>query len=319
MKVLVTGAFGNVGQSVLDELIRKGHTVRTLDIAKTACVPAATVQSGRIEIINGDLRDAATVQKAARGMDVVIHMAAVIPPLADKKPKLTESVNIGGTKNIVDIMENMTVKPKLIYTSSIAIYGDRRKNPMINIDDPVAPNPDDCYAKQKIECEKMIKGSGLTWAILRLTYIVSMDKLRMDPIMYRMPLETSIEICSTKDAGLAVATAVENDGVWGKVLNIAGGERCRTTYGEYIARMMELFGLGKDFPPAGAFAKDDFHCGFMDTRESQRLLNYQRCTLKDYYVDVRKRIGIKRFLMTMIRPFARAYILEKSPYFKNKN
>lgn len=93
----------------------------------------------------------------------------------------------------------------------MAIYGDRRKSPLIKPTDPPNSNPDDAYAKQKLKCEKLIRDSKLKWAIFRLTYIVSPDKLQMDPLMFKMPLDTPIEICHTKDVGTALANAVKND------------------------------------------------------------------------------------------------------------
>ena len=97
--------------------------------------------------------------------------------------------------------------------------------------------------------------------------------------MFKMPLDTCIEICHTKDVGLALANAVEKDKIWGKIMHIAGSEKCRITYKQYIGRMMDIFGLGKDFLPDEAFSKDNFHCGFMTTEESQKSLNYQNNSL----------------------------------------
>jgi UDP-glucose 4-epimerase len=99
------------------------------------------------------------------------------------------------------------------------------------------------------------------------------------------------------------------------VLNIAGGEKCRTTYRQYLDRMLEIFGMGKPFIPETAFSRGKFHCGFMDTEESERLLHYQRCTLDEYYREVRKRYRLKSGLIILSRPFARWYLLHRSPYY----
>ena len=315
MRVLLTGAFGNVGLSTLEELIKRGHEVRVFDIKSGRNLKLSRRYEGRIEIIWGDLRNQEEVEKAVGGQEVVIHTAAIIPPLADQNPQLAEAVNVGGTLNVIRAMERQPGKPKLIYTSSIAIYGDRRKSPLIKPIDSPNPNPGDEYAKQKLKCENLIRESKLEWVIFRLTYIVSPDKLQMDPLMFRMPLDTCLEICHTKDVGLALANAVENDQIWGRVMHIAGGERCRITYKEYIERMMEIFGLGKGFLPPGAFSEADFHCGFMTTEESQRLLHYQRHTLDDYFEEVKQRVRFKRCFMRAFRPFIRIWLLRQSPYY----
>ena len=316
MRVLLTGAFGNVGLSTLKELIKKGYVVRAFDIKTRKNLKISKKYRGKVEIIWGDLRNQEDIEKAVEGQEVVIHVAAIIPPLADRKPELAEAVNVGGTINLIRAMEKQPQKPKLIYTSSISVYGDRRKSPLIKPSDPPNPNPSDEYAKQKLKSEGLIKQSKLEWAIFRLTYIVSPDKLQMDPLMFKMPLDTYIEICHTEDVGLALANAVENRKIWGKLMHIAGGEKCRTTYKEYIGKMMEIFGLGKDFLPDEAFSKGNFHCGFMTTEESQKLLNYQRHTLDDYFNEVKERFSLKRYFMMMFKPIIRTNLLKKSPYYK---
>ena len=316
MKILLTGPFGNVGLSTLQELLKRNHNVRVLDIKTKKNSRIAKKYKDQIEVCWGDIRNYKAVEKAVSGRDVIIHTAAIIPPLADKKPKLAESVNVGGTSNIIEAMKNQLQKPKIIFTSSVAIYGDRLDNPLIRPTDPPNPNSDDEYAKQKLTCEGIIKDSGLKWAIFRLTYIVSINKLNMDPLMFEMPLDTCIEICDTRDVGYALANAVETDEVWGEILHIAGGERCRISYREYLNEMMDIFGIGAYFLPEEAFSKKGFHCGFMTTIKSQKLLNYQRYTLDDYFSDVRKKVAVSRLFIMMFRPIVRKYLLSKSDYYR---
>ena len=139
----------------------------------------------------------------------------------------------------------------------------------------------------------------------------------MDPLMFHMPLETSIEICHTRDVGLALTNAVENEKIWGGIYNIAGGEKCRTIYREYIRHMMELFGLGSDLLPENAFSTGKFHCGFMDTERSQTLLKYQQTTLEDYYAEVEQKVGYKKWGNWIARWFVGKYLLSKSEFYKN--
>ncbi len=316
MKVLLTGAFGNVGLSTLKELIEKDYKVRVFEVYTKKNRKIAKKFKNRIEIIWGDLRNKEDVNKAVQSQDIIIHLAAIIPPLADTNPRLAESVNIGGTQNILDAMKNLKQKPKLLFTSSVAVYGDRRYNPMIEVTDPIAPSRGDYYAITKISAEKLIRESGLDFAIFRLTYITSIDKLNMDPLMFHMPLDTSIEICDTKDVGLALVNAVECDEVWGETFNLAGGKQCRITYREYLNDMMEIFGLGRNFLPEEGFAEKDFHCGFMNTDKSQNILKYQKHTLEDYYGEVKKKIGYKRHFMPAIKWMIRINLLKRSESYR---
>ena len=294
MKILLTGAFGNVGSSTLKELIKRNYDIRIFDIKNRRNKRLALKYKKDIEIFWGDLRNYKDIEKAVSDVDVVIHVAAIIPPLADKKPKFAESVNVGGTKNLVKAMEKLPKKPKLVFTSSVAVYGDRLENPYITLEDKPNPNHHDEYAKQKIKGEEIIMNSSLEWVILRLTYIVSLNKLQMDPLMFEMPLDTSIEICDSNDVGLALTNAVENHEIWGRILHIAGGERCRISYRNYLNQMFDIFGICFDELPEEAFSKRGFHCGFMSTEISQALLIYQRYTLDDYFDAVNWKVAISR-------------------------
>jgi len=319
MKVLLTGAFGNVGLSTLKELLDKDYSIRVFEVYNRKNRKIAKKFKNRIEITWGDLRNKEDVNIAVQNQDIIIHLAAIIPPLADANPELAESVNVEGTKNILDSMKKQLHKPKLLFTSSVAVYGDRRYNPMIEVTDPLAPSKGDYYAITKISAEKLIRESGVDFAIFRLTYITSIDKLNMDPLMFHMPLETSIEICDTKDVGLALVNAIKCDDVWGETFNLAGGKQCRITYREYLNDMMEIFGLGRNFLPEEGFAEKDFHCGFMNTNKSQNLLKYQKHTLEDYYREVKTKIGHKRHFMPAIKWMIRLNLLKRSePYQRYK-
>lgn len=317
LKILITGAFGNVGLSSLKELLKKNHEVRVIEINSKKNKRLAKNFKNEIEIIWGDLRNSKDVEKAVEGQDLVIHLAAIIPPLADYHPELAEAVNVGGTINLLNAIKKQDKLPKLIFTSSIAVYGDRRMNPMISLKDPLNPNEGDFYAFTKISAEKAIRESGIDFAIFRLTYITSVNKLDMDPLMFHMPLDTCIEICDSKDVALALSNAIECNQIWGETFHIAGGVRCRTTYREYINKMMEIFGLGKNFLPEQAFAKKDFHCGYMDTKKSQYLLNYQTHTLDDYFNEVREKVGSKKHFMKIFKNAIKVLLLKSSePYRK---
>jgi len=315
MKILLTGAFGNVGLSTLKELIKKDYKVRVFEVNNKKNRNIAKNFKDKIGIIWGDLRNKEDVNKAVQNQDIVIHLAAIIPPLADVNPSLAESVNVGGTRHILDSIKKQIHKPKLIFTSSIAVYGDRLYDPMIEVTDPLVPSKEDYYAITKISAEKLIRESGVDFAIFRLTYISSIEKLNLDPLMFHMPLDTSLEICDTKDVGLALVNAIECDEIWGETFNLAGGEQCRITYREHLNDMMELFGLGRNFLPDEAFAEKDFHCGFMNTVESQKFLNYQKHTLEDYYGEVKRKIGFKKSLMPPMKGMIRMNLLKRSEFY----
>lgn len=320
-KILLTGAFGNVGRSTLDELLKRGYkNIRIFEIKSKENKRIAKRYKKKVDVFFGDLRNPQDVAKSLKDIDVIIHLAAIIPPLADKYPNLAREVNVGGTANLLEEMKKLPIKPKILFSSSISVYGDRLNNPYIKINDPLIPSEGDEYAKTKIAAETLIQNSEFDWAIFRLTYITKLSKLQIDPLLFHMPLDTKIEICCSRDVALAIANAVECPKIWGGIYHIGGGEECRTNFREYLNVMTDLYGLGEKLLPEEAFAKDNFHCGFYETGNSQQLLNYQRHSLKDYYRAVkRKLIHVRRTIKIfyfIVHPIARMYLLSQSKYYK---
>ena len=268
-----------------------------------------------LELVQGDLCNIADVGEAVRGIDAVIHLGAMIPPAAEHSPVRADYVNRGGTENIVHALSRLSPNAKLIYTSSIAIYGDRRARPLIRVNDE--PNPgDDQYASQKLEAERTVRASNLDWTIFRLTAIVSPQKIKMDPLMFEMPIDTKLEVCSSEDTAAALARAVDVPEVSHRTFHLAGGELCRTTFRDFVSRQTEIFGLGADFLPDEAFGTGPFHCGYMDTAEGKELLDYQQHDIEDYYAAVRRRVRFRRPLLRLIRPIARWYVLRGSRFWR---
>ena len=316
MKLLVTGACGIVGLSAVKELHARGFTVRAFDLPTPKNRRLAQKMPRAVDKFWGDVTSEADVTMAVTGMDAVIHLAAIIPPLADREPGLAEKVNVGGTQNIVAAIKKLAPQARFIFTSSISVYGDRLCNPHIRLSDPLTPNSDDHYAHHKIRCEQMIRDSGLDWTIFRLSYIVSVRKLQMDKIMFDIPLDTSFEICAAADVARALAAAVTSPAVRGETLHIAGGEKCRITYREYLKRMFCLFGVGNTFLPEKAFKTSGFHCGFMETEKSQSLLKFQHISCEDYFAAVSRKMRVRRFFIRMVRALAQKIVFARSPYYQ---
>jgi nucleoside-diphosphate-sugar epimerase len=266
-------------------------------------------------MVHGDLCNIADVGEAVKGVDAVIHLGALIPPAADRHPGYARYVNLGGTLNIIRAMKESAPDALLVYTSSVAVYGDRLASPNIKVNDEPHPNSDDYYAHQKLAAEKHVRESGLRQVVFRLTAIMSSEKLKLDPLMYRMPLATSLEICSPCDTARALCASIETTGVEGKLFHLAGGEKCRTSFGDYLHTVFEIMGLGRDLLPDAAFSTDGYHCGYMETSEPESLLSFQHDTLDDHYAEVRAAVRGKRFLLRILRPLIRSYLLRRSSYW----
>ena len=176
----------------------------------------------------------------------------------------------------------------------------------------IRSQPIEHYARHKVECEAMIRASGLQWAILRLAATLPLA-MKMDPGMFDVPLDNRMEYVHTRDVGLAFANAASHPDVWGKLLLIGGGPRCQYTYRQITGKVLD--GLGVGALPEEAFATIPFPTDWIDTAESQRLLQYQRHTLDDYVAEMKARLGYKRHLVRAFRPLVRYWLLKHSPHY----
>ncbi len=325
MKILLTGAFGNVGESTLTELIAQGYTVRCFDkkTRKSKKIYRIMKKKGSFEIIWGDIRNKKDVEKIVQGVDYVIHLAAIIPPEADKKVQYAEEVNVGGMSNLVEAAEKLEKKPRIIFTSSLAIYGAKMHIPPPRyVTDEIKPLDHDLYAFQKWDMEKVLTTSSLEWFILRLTAVPSLRMpMNIPLLMFEVPFDQRMESIHSWDAGLACVNAIkafENH----KIMNVAGGEKCRMTGGDYISRLLTAFGVGPIPRECFKEPKNEdewFHTDWLYTDDSQELLRYQRHTLEDFAQEFERRIRIRKFLISLVSPLAKLVLILRSPYyFKNK-
>ncbi len=321
MRVLLTGAFGNVGQRTLEVLLKKEYTVRCFDIRTTRNVNTELKlrKLGNYEVVWGDIRDPDITHRLVKDVDYIIHLAAIIPPLAYDYPELAYAVNVTGSTNLLRAAENCPKPPRFIFISSVAVHGNRMKyEPPLIVDDPLDPLNYDNYAKHKIEMEMKFWNSKLPWVILRFAAVTPFELTWNVPdIMYDIPLEQRIEIVDSRDAALACVNALSED-IVGKTLFIGGGKSNQLYQREYFSKMLNALGI--DMLPESAFKQvrtedDYYHCDWMYTKDAQELLNFQHYTFDDFLKVFKKKIRFRRFLISLVKPIARKILLNKSPYY----
>ncbi len=121
---LVTGGAGFIGSHIVEELVRRGDSVRVLDDFSTGKPENLAAVRDRVEIVRGDVRDLDVCRLAATGADYIFHEAAQISvPMSVEDPFLNDGINVGGTLNVLWAAKEAGVK-KLVFASSTAVYGD---------------------------------------------------------------------------------------------------------------------------------------------------------------------------------------------------
>jgi len=142
MKFLVTGGAGFLGINLVRYLLNKGHQVVSLDITGFDYPDV----KDKIEIITGDIRNRAVVEKSVKNIDIVIHSAAALPLYT---PEEIHTTDVIGTRLLLTAAKNSDVK-RFIHVSSTAVYGIPDHHPIYETDklDGVGP-----YGIAKIEAE----------------------------------------------------------------------------------------------------------------------------------------------------------------------
>jgi nucleoside-diphosphate-sugar epimerase len=301
MRVLITGGAGRLGINVCKTFLQEGFQVRVFDLETERNRKSIKELDPQTEILWGDITQPDSVREAMEGVDAVVHMAAILPPVAYEKPELATKVNVGGTKIVVDLLKEKGGHIPFVFTSSVAVFG---ASP--NANEPISPDkneprPKGTYGETKFQAENLIKDSGIDYAILRLTatmYLVfgTSDLKRM----YSVPLDNRIEFCHPDDTAAAILNAVKNfDVVKCQTLVISGGPSQRMLYKDMIRRILRVMGL--PVPPAHKFTKEPYYLDWYDTSKSEELLHFQRTTFADYLKDYSR--GLTRQYSALFLPF----------------
>jgi nucleoside-diphosphate-sugar epimerase len=316
MKVLLTGAFGNFGTTTLHNLLEQGHEVRCFDLQTKANRKTAAKFENRIETIWGDVRNPDDLALAVHDRDVVIHLAFIIDMLkSEDHPEWAWEINVGGTKNLLDAIKSHSEPCKIIFASSISVFGHTQHlPPPRTLSDPVQPTS--IYAHHKAECEELIKKSGLDWSILRIAFSPPEALGKFEPILFHLEPNSRLEFVHPRDVGLAVANAVSSTEIWGKTLLVGGGSDCQLYYRDFIRQITDVMGI-RPFPDEAFALPPSSPLDWVDSTESQRLLNYQKHSFEDYIGEIPASMGRPtRYLLRLFGPLIRRSILSQSPFLK---
>jgi len=313
-RILLTGASGTIGIEVLHLLVeQEAFKVFVFDKKSNRSTKLFSPYKNKIEILYGDLSNENDIRIIPDHLDIVIHLGAIIPPKADENPVLTQLININGTKSIIETLEKRSPNAFFLFSSSISVYGDRVQNPDITINDALNPSNGDVYGDSKVHAEEIIKNSKLDWSIFRLAAIMKNHKL--SKLMFHMPLNTQLEICTPKDTARAFMNAINKREILkGRIFNLGGGEKCRITYEMFLEKSFRLFGLGKINFPLHSFAQKNFHCGFYkDGDILENILHFRNDTLESYFNETKRSIPfITKLMGTMFRVIIKQLLLNQS-------
>src|SRR6201987_4146803 len=161
-RVLVTGGFGLVGSQTVRRLVADGHRVVATDLGTPDQRKEARSLPAGVEAYWADLTDASVVDRliAETSPTVIIHLAAVIPPVIYRHAELGRRVNVDATAALLRAAQGSSHPVRFIQASSNAVHGARnphRHHELLRSDTPVRPS--DLYGAHKVEVEELVRSS----------------------------------------------------------------------------------------------------------------------------------------------------------------
>lgn len=175
MRVLVTGGSGYFGEILVERLRARGDEPGILDLIENPDRPAD------VWFVGGDVRDRDVVEHAMRDVEVVHHDVAQVPLAKDREQFW--SVNVDGTRNVLDAARKAGVR-KVVLMSSSAVHGVPEQNPVTRA---TRPAPREAYGRAKLEAERLAEQAverGLDVSILRPRTILGHGRLGIFQILF---------------------------------------------------------------------------------------------------------------------------------------
>jgi len=281
LRILITGGAGNIGRELVRRALEAGNEVTVFDIPQ-ANYEGLEGKEG-ITIFKGFVTDPEAVGRAVKGVDSVIHLAALMTHLATDREK-TMAVNVGGTQTVLDALKKEGRDVQFVFSSSVSTYGwTVNDTPPIRIDHTQVGM--DLYAESKIEAEKVVLSSGVPYVILRISGVVI--PVFYDPNPWQFLKDQRVEFVHRDDVATALYNAAVTREARNKIFNIAGGKAWQMLGHEWAKRHMEVI----DIPFEEAVYSE--HPGWFDwydTEESQAILQYQNNTPEMFFEQLAKAV-----------------------------
>jgi UDP-glucose 4-epimerase len=290
---LVTGGAGFIGSNLAHALVARGESVRILDNFATGRDEniAELVEKKQVDLVRGDITDVEAIERAVKGIDYVLHQAAIPSvPRSIEDPLGGDTVNVHGTVMVLDAARKARVK-RVVYAASSSAYGE--KAPGEAKVETMLPAPLSPYAAAKLASEYYLQAFyhsyGLETVALRYFNIFGPRQdpksqyaavipnfvtaaLQGRPATIYGDGHTSRDFCFVENAVEANLLACTATGAAGQVFNIACGES--TSLLQVIDVVAEI--VGRRIPPVHEPPRTgDIKHSLADITKAREVLGYQ--------------------------------------------
>jgi UDP-glucose 4-epimerase len=309
MRVFITGGAGFIGSHLADALIARGDTVTILDNLSTGSAANIAHLEGQIEVHQGDIRDAALIEKLMAPADLVLHMAAAIG-VNTILEKTIESVSVNFTGSEVVLNAATKLKKRIIIASTSEIYGKNPQQPLHEESDRVVGAPQkirwtysDAKALEEAVAHSLYTTEGLKVTTVRLFNTVGPRQtgrygmvlprfvqaaLANQPITIYGDGSQSRVFCHVQDAVKAILTLAATDSTIGDVFNVGGiGETTVKELAEKIIKQTNssstiTYTKYEDAYPSGF---EDMQRRVPDITKIKKTINWSPANTLDSIID----------------------------------
>jgi UDP-glucose 4-epimerase len=256
-RVAVTGGAGFIGSHLVDQLVAAGNEVTVLDDLSSGSRENLARHSGRVELVQGSVLDAAALERALRGARYVFHLATRNVRLSLRQPSVVHEVNIEGTYRVLKAAVAAKAA-RLLYCSSSEVYGSAISVPMA---EDYAFRPETIYGASKLAGEyyaQVFHRSGWLETVVARPFntygprehyaadrgeVIPRFILRalggLSPVIYGDGSQTR-DFTYVEDTARCLSALMAAESVGGEVINICRGEEVSVR--EIAAQVVSLLG-----------------------------------------------------------------------------
>lgn len=305
-KVLVTGAAGAIGLLVIKYLLSEGkYEITGVDLPNNNSTKRLRRYGRRINVVYADLTDPIIVDALVKDHDYIIHLAGVMPPLADIKENLCELIDYKMAENLVRAIDFYNPNCTLIYASSTCVYG-KSKAGKVSVKTKLSPCTDSWYAQIKNKIEKLIKKKIKNYIILRLPLVLTDP--RLPGFVYNGVNTETIEVISDEDVAYAFVKVLDNlKKLNNSTYNVGGGENCRIVYADLINEILKIYGISFKYIINKLFIPKNYY-GYIyeDSNDLEAILKFRNDSVSSYLMRLKRRTKkrvLARFIGNIIVKF----------------
>lgn len=282
--VLITGAAGTIGKKVIKYLLTEGkYNVIAVDLKTSHNKKILKKYKKRLKIIYTDISSGDVLDETLKTVDYVIHLAGVMPPLADLNKNLVYECDYKGTENIVRALNFFNPKCHLLYASSTTVYG-KQKSDEVSVNSKIDESTLSIYGECKYNSEKIIKEKLTNYSIYRIPVILT------NPIeenyMFSYKTNAKFEVISDEDVGYMFSRALDKtEELNKKTFNVGGGETCITTGSKLNNDILKYFGLTSKYIKTKLFIDKNFYSYiYKDSNKLDEILSYRNDSIESYFM-----------------------------------